>query len=323
VWVIVPRLRVECKRPASQDETLTELFLSGVHVDATIVSTVSYLLQQDRTWEGIHLGQCTGMMAEILEVACRKVPKISILNDSNARRLEPSWCRALSKGLEHPVVKKLMLRVPLSNDLAAALYTGMRHLEELVLPISHASMSSIILLAGALQNCQSLRKLKLNRHDLVWTVDECQIKTLIQALENHESLKELSIQGSSCDEAGIRVIADCLVHKLEKLDLSNHRFGGDRLLGMDYLASHLKGSTLKNLSLAGHRLQEKEIAVLADALAHDGCQLEELCLTNCSISDDRIANFATRLPNMKTLKQLWLHDNPFDVKGGTAILTAM
>jgi hypothetical protein len=309
---------------SSQDENLTELFLSGVHVDATIVSTVAYLLEQDR-WEGLHLGQeCTGMVAEILEIACREVAKISILNDSNSRRLEPSWCRALCKGLQnHPTIKKLMLRVTLSNDLAAALYEGMRHLEELVLPISDASMSAIILLAGALQNCQSLRKLKLNRHDLVWTVDECQIKTLMQALENHESLKELSIQGSSCEEAGIRVIADCLVHKLEKLDLSNHRFGGDRLLGTDYLASHLRGSTLKYLSLAGHRLLEKEIALLADTLARDDCQLEEVCLTNCSISDKSITNFATRLPQMKSLKRLWLHDNPFHVEGGTAILNAM
>jgi hypothetical protein len=132
-----------------------------------------------------------------------------------------------------------MLQVPLSHNLAIALYEGlsMRRscLGDPVLFILDASLSSILLVLEALQQCKALKQLKLNHHDLVWTMDDCQIVTIMKALDNHESLIELSIQGSSYRQAKIRAISNFVVKGLVKLDLSNHRLGDNRLHRAEHL----------------------------------------------------------------------------------------
>jgi hypothetical protein len=311
---------------SKHDAHFTEIFLSGIHVDQPILEALFDILEHGK-WEGIHMGQCTGMVHNLIEHSCSRVQKLSLLCDFC--RMEPSWCQSLSRGLQDQSCRltKLMLRVQLSHDLAIALYEGLSvhhsSLEELVLPISDSSLKSIVLLSTALRQCRSLKKLRLNRHDLVWTMDAFQIVTLMKALEGHESLQDLSIQGSSCNEAGIQVISECVVKGLEKLDLSNHRFGGDRLCGMEHLTASLKNNNnrLKFLSLSGHRLTETDISGLAASLEH--CQLEELCLTNCHLSDQSIVIFAKMLPKMKHLKYLWLHDNPFGQVGASALLASL
>ena len=315
-------------RKSKYDANFSEIFLSGVHIDASILKELSEVLQEGE-WEGIHMGQCSGLVHSLIEYACPHVHKLSLLCDF--RRMDVAWCQSLSRGLQnsHCKITKLMLRVQLSHGLAIALCEGLsaKHcsLEELVLPISDSSLKSMLLLSTALRQCQSLKRLKLNRHDLVWTMDPCQIVTLMRALEDHESLRELSIQGSSCNEAGIRAISEYVIKGLEKLDLSNHRFGGDRLFGMDQLTSalqHAGSRRLRYLSLSGHRLMEADMMGLAKSLEVNST-IEELALTNCHLSDSAIQAFAKSIPQLKRLKYLWLHDNPFDQNGAHALLESL
>jgi hypothetical protein len=124
----------------------------------------------------------------------------------------------------------------------------------------------------------------------------------------------LSIQGSACTGFGITAISTHVVHSLQRLDLSNHRFGGDRLDGIQSLTQALVGSrpnALKYLSVSGHRLSEMDVECLADALSNDHSRMEELHMNHCNLDDDSLMIFAKRLPHMKRLKRLFLHDNPF------------
>ena len=92
------------------------------------------------------------------------------------------------------------------------------------------------------------------------------------------------------------------------------------MCGMEYLSASLKNNStrLRFLSLSGHRLTETDISGLA--ASPEDCQLEELCLTDCHLSDLSIAIFATMLPKMNFLKFAWLHDNPFGQVGASALL---
>lgn len=312
------------------DKQFTEIFLSGVHVDRPIVQAILDILKNGKRWEGLHMSQCTGMVHDLIQHSSPFVSKLSILCDFH--RMERSSCRSLSRGLQNPSCRltKLMLRIQLSHDLATCLCEGLSaehcQLEELVLPISNASLKSILLLSVAFRQCKTLTKLKLNRHDLVWTIDPCQIVILMKSLKDHPSLKELSIQGSSCDEIGIRAISDCVVGNLEKLDLSNHRFGGARLHGMTKLTTSLRrkhNNNLRLLSLSGHRLMESDVLDLASAMADNNSRIEDLSLMNCQLSDESIVVLANFLPRIRDLKYLWLHDNPFGQTGSSALLVSL
>lgn len=301
----------------------TEIFLSGVHITEEVLEALLDVLSI-KEWEGIHMGQCTGFMQQLISKSCAHVQKLSLLCDFDP--LQPSWCRSLAKGLSasNCRLQKLMLRVQLSRELALALCEGLpkSHVEELVLPISDSTLEYVELLASALNRCTSLKRLKWNRHDLVSQIDPCQLVTLCQSLEHHPSLQDLSIQGSSCSPPGIQAIAKHVLPVLSKLDLSNHRFGGDRLIGIPDLATALGTSKLEFLSLSGHWISEQDIEALATALTQN-TSLQELCLTNCHLSDASIQIFAERLPQMKHLKYLWLHDNPFQKEGALALVDAM
>lgn len=304
-----------------------EVFLASLEIDASIVHAIRRLLDS-REIDGIHFGKCTGLMHHVLGAACsRGVAKISIFCDSP--RLDKVLCQALSRSLRFGQIRKLVLQTGLNTELGKALYDGLAYapnntLEVLSIPLSHACWESIRLLSATLPCCRALRKLSLNRHDLLSTLDEGHLEALMKSLGNHPSLKELCIQGSSCPEGGIIAMAEHLLGPqscLEKLDLSNHRFGIDILAGTRFLTTALAtNTTLKCLSLSGHKLSDDDMDALSIALASQSNLVEELCLTECQITDNGISVFAERISEMATLKALWLLNNPFDTHSALKLL---
>jgi hypothetical protein len=264
-------------------------------------------------------------------VASTGIEKLSLLCEFHP--MEKSWCMALGRGLrqEGCQIRKLVLQTQLSVDLAQALYEGMasRHrgkndgpgLEDLSLQLSDACWQSTVLLSASLYHCHSLRRLSLNRHDLSYTLDDQQLEILAKSLRNHPSLKELCIEGSACKRGGIEEISKHLLLvepcgsgcRLEKLDLSSHWFGTvDRFQGMEFLTEALtQNSSLRSLSLSGHLINETDMNGLTNALIGPHCRLKELCLSACHLSETCVKVLASKIPHMRSLKTLWLHDNPF------------
>lgn len=341
IVVQLDKATTQASNPSSNDEEFRELFLSSIHIDIPVVNAIRRLLAVKQL-DGIHFGRCTGLVHYVLEDACANgVQKFSLLCDF--RRIETSWCQALGRGLRHHNcrVRKLILQAHLTTELARALFEGLvtspgdnnnnnknsNSLEEISVPLSDVHWQSILLLSATLQNCRTLRRLSLNRHDLMYTMNENQVATLMKSLWNHPSLKELCIQGSSCREGGIHAIAQHLLgatSKLEKLDLSNHKFGLDRMEGMRSLSKALRTNTsLKSLSLSGHQLREEDMMDMASALTSSTSRLQELCLSDCHLTNDCISIFSERLPAMTNLKTLWLHDNPFDETCAQALLDCL
>jgi hypothetical protein len=68
---------------SSHGTNFMEIFLSGIHVDQPIVDVVVEIFLKTKDWEGIHMGQCTGMVQGLIEHACLHVQKVSVLCDSH------------------------------------------------------------------------------------------------------------------------------------------------------------------------------------------------------------------------------------------------
>eukprot|EP00980_Cylindrotheca_fusiformis_P020585 scaffold7641_cov115-Cylindrotheca_fusiformis.AAC.31 len=326
---------VKSMKRSSRNRAFSEMFLSGVDVDIDIFNTIVDILNS-RKWNGIHMAECTGLIPELIEAVSPLVEKLSILGDF--WELDSCCCQSLSRGLRLPNTRleKLMLRVQLSNDLSMALEQSLssRHcrIEELIVPISNSGKNgNVTILSKALQQSKTLKALKINRQDnMDTTKDEDRrhpISTLWKSLEDHPSLQELSIPGDA--DFGIETLAEdsgVLVQSLQKLDLSNHRFNGDPLPGIQSIARRLSSSpnSLEYLSISGHSLSRMDVMSLADALSHpQHARIEELHMNNCNLDDDCIIAFAKRLPAMKTLKRLFLHDNPFGKTAAAALAEGM
>ncbi|CAJ1957985.1 unnamed protein product [Cylindrotheca closterium] len=300
---------------ASQNPAYTEIFLSQVPVDNALVEGLMERLISKK-WDGVHLSQCMGMIPELIQVCAPLVEKFSIMGDFEC--LDKEAADAISDALQQSKIKKLLLRVQLSPDLANALYQATVsescNLQELILPISHTCDASIERLAQALMHSKTLKTLRLNRNGLTWKIDERQMETLMIALKGHPSLQELSIQGSSCTASSMEAICQHVLPSLKRLDLRNHRIGGDSLCGLPSLAAALSSSsncTLKSLILSGHSLSESETRLLVDAISSQNCQLEELQLNKCNLDDVSVTILGNHLPQMHHLAVLQLRDNPF------------
>jgi hypothetical protein len=321
----------------SDVSSFRELFLSGIHIDLPVLFAIERLLnikKKTLPLEGVHFALCSGLVDRCLQALCSSgVRKLSLLCEFHP--LAKSWCIALGRGLQRRdcQIRKLVLQTQMSVDLAYALYEGMaaqhrghengQTLEDLSLQLSGACWQSTVLLSAGLCHCKSLRRLSLNRHDSSYILDDQQLEILLKSLRNHPSLKELCIQGSLCPRAGISVISNHLLSvgldsrcRLEKLDLSNRRFGTlDRLLGMEDLAVALaKDSSLFSLSLSRHCIVETDMKMLTGALVSPCCRLKELCFSGCHLSERCINLLAAKIPYMRSLRTLWLHENPLNEK---------
>jgi hypothetical protein len=316
----------------SENSTFTELYISGIHIDEIIEDAVVKVLQFKRNWVGIHIAHCTGRLNELIESVMLhdRVKKVSLLSDAD--HLNAPFYTAIGLGLKtNKSITSLMIRLNLSCELANALCDGLSHsstLEYLSVLITGSQIGAIELLATGLQRNNSLKQLKFNRSGLVHVnIDDRHIIELTKALKYHPSLKSLSIQGSSCREAGIAAIASHIESnncKLAKLDLSNHHFGVGKLFGCRSLASALATNKhLKSLSLSGHQLSEQEVGNLAMGLSQGSDALEELIFSNCGITDKSACIIAGLFPKMQLLKYLWLNDNPFGCVGAKEICEAL
>ena len=325
---VVERLHQQCQALSH----CNELFLSSVCLDAVLIDEIVSVIRE-RKYVGLHLARCRGNVKGLLEKclleesssSSLKLQKLSILCGFD--RLSLETCQVLGHVLaQSKSLQKLTLRAYLSDDLAKALQHGLAHsqsLQELSLPVSGASLSRVQALASGFRQASHLERLKLNRHDLVWNMESIQLQTLMKALEYHSSLQELSIQGSSCGTQGMAAVARLLVvnsPRLVKLDLSNHKFGGDLVPQVKILANALAENThLKSLSLAGHMLSVDDIHHLGTGLSSDCSGLKELCLANCNIDDVKASILAEYLPHFQTLQNLWLYDNTFGEDGARAL----
>lgn len=308
------------------DQGYRELYVSMIDINDDISDAIIEVLQDDtRSWDGIHVAHCTGNVDVVISCALEmgKVRKLSLL--PSGQHFNDECLFALADGLKkNQSVESLVFRVDLFQRLSEALAEGLSAnsaLEELSLILSTSDTTAINTLARGIKQNSGLKTLLLNRCSL----EDGQVAALIKALENHPTLQELSVQGSSCRAMGIVAISGLLQSTNEKpfkLDLSKQNFSSGDMFGISFLAPALPDNkSMRFLDLSSNDLTDIDITCLASALAENSA-LEELKLVNCNISDKGAQILASQLQRMKSLKSLWLQDNPFGRKGAQCLFEA-
>lgn len=309
------------------DRSYKELYVSMIDINHDIKDAlVNVLKDESRPWDGLHIAHCTGhvdvVISHALEVGT--VEKLTLL--PSGKHFNDKCLFALANGLKNNhSLKSLQFRVDLFQELSEALAEGLSSnsaLEELILILSTSDTNAINTLANGIQQNSRLKALKLNQCSL----EDGQVAALVKALENHPSLEDLSVQGSSCRAMGIVAISGLLQsnnQKPFKLDLSKQNFAQGDMFGISFLAPALPANkSMRFLDLSSNELSDVDITCLASALAENSA-LEELKLDNCNISDKGAEILARHLPRMTRLKRLWLHNNPFGLTGAQSLFEAL
>jgi Ran GTPase-activating protein (RanGAP) involved in mRNA processing and transport len=122
-----------------------------------------------------------------------------------------------------------------------------------------------------------------------------------------DRLQSLDLSRNRIGNDGLIAIANAVSHSfLQKLSLHHNRFDAK---GVTYLASLLKGGTLRsllNLDLSNNSIRDTGVFWIAQALRSRLCCLEELFLSNTQISNSSVANLASALEKNQRLKRLAL-----------------
>ena len=312
-----------------EDQSFTELYVSMIHLDDTIADALVEAIKL-REWDALHVAHCSGYVDRVISAALdfQQVPKISLLPAGHL--VQDECLYVLAKGLQkNTSVKSLVLKVDLTVDLAEALAEGLGQntgLEELSLLLSTSDKEAISALAVGLHTNKTLKSLKLNRCSL----EDGHVAELIQALDHHPSLFELSVEGSSCRARGIVSLTGLLQRTSTStsqpnlmLNLQNQEFEENGQFGVNFLAPFLpRNKSMRFLDLSRNELSHAELACLASALSENSA-LQELRLVDCNISDRGAKLLAHYLPGMTGLRKLWLYGNPFKAEGAKALLEAL
>lgn len=142
---------------------------------------------------------------------------------------------------------------------------------------------------------RDVNRLNLNRRKL----DERSLKKVIEFLEDHPLITNLSLGDTGLKATEIKLLADFLkTSQISKLDLSDNLFD---LETIEYLMSSLSDDNCKltSLSLSINRLSKNSISTIIDYLPKT--RIDNLDLGANKISDEIIDRFLGNVQNLKTL----------------------
>jgi hypothetical protein len=321
-------IRVEKLNQANVDETTTNLAFENYCFDEdSIVQAVIDLLHR-AFQKGCQLGylsiyDCTGRVDAILNAATSldMFDKISLVGDSDGLSHYGFWSISVAIKFNKHLSKLGLTDMEMTRQQAAALAAGLitsngqSHFKELRMSDMFVEEGAITELAFGLKHNFSLCILSVERCHL----GDAELAELVEAVESHPSLKELSLQGNGGQKHALAALGKVLAStscRLEELDFSGQGIRDeDGELSITELASGLKQNStlcilnverchlgdaklaelvdaveshpsLKQLSLWGKGGQKHTLVALGKLLASSKCQLEELDFSDQGIDDD-------------------------------------
>ncbi|XP_058147471.1 NACHT, LRR and PYD domains-containing protein 12 isoform X2 [Dasypus novemcinctus] len=236
--------------------------------------------------------------------------------------LEDSGMKFLCEGLKQPKCVIHTLRFyrclisPASCGELAAVLTTSRWLTELEFSETKLEASALKLLCEGLKdpNCK-LQKLKLCA-SLLPESSEIVCKYLASVLICNPNLTELDLSENPLGDTGVKYLCEGLRHsncKLEKLDLSTCYLTDVSCLE---LSSFLQVSqTLKELFVFANSLGDMGVQHLCEGLRHTKGIIENLVLSECSLSATCCEPLAQVLRSTRSLTRLLLINNRIEDLG--------
>ena len=311
---VVDKLRV-----AKQHPELRKLVLSEIDMDQNVLAALADLLRAERKWEAIHLSHCGGELEKAVEMLSRgNVCKLLEV----AGNVDALCMDSLAQGLKaNNSLKELSLFVNLDASNVGSLVDGLAYnttVEKLMLTKSALKPDCIKTLAAFLQADQQLKSLHL---DNCFIEDE-DLAELVNALQNHCTLKELRLVGTfDKPDATFAICSLLQQNRLENLCVHRRRHLAEgKKLDTSWLVPALTiNSSLTALDLSENNLDNHVLEQLSEALSVNST-LEEIRLHGNHITNQGVQSFASRIGEMKGLKKLYLQRNQLDEIGANYLL---
>ncbi|XP_058386327.1 NACHT, LRR and PYD domains-containing protein 9 [Diceros bicornis minor] len=184
--------------------------------------------------------------------------------------------------------------------------------------------------AFCLKHCQSLQILHLciehvfsddsgsisnNNQKLSFWRDLCSVFT------TSKDFQMLDLDNCKFDEASLAILCKALAQPICKLQKYN--FASNLGNGPDFFKAILHNPHLKYLNLHGTSLSYTDVRQLCETLKHPMCNIEELMLGKCDITNEACEELASVLVCNRKLKLLSLIENPLRNEGVLVLCDAL
>jgi hypothetical protein len=312
---------------AIQDANVAEISFREIEFTNDICQALAKLLHcDDREFTQVELYYCRGQIPAALRdlIFSNCVQSLCLFAGSVDNEICQAICQGLQEESSNNCLVKLRFNTQLSQENITTIFQGLNttggSCRELTLSGSNIQDDAIPAFAAGLRQNDNLQTLALGQ---CYLEDEFMVQVL-SALENHHSLRELSLYGNGCHSESLRVIGKLLTtsRTLESLDLT-WQLGEDGKpppqdnFDLSPLATGLAtNTTLTYLNLSRNpHITDQGIRDLATALIHNST-LYHLLLRGCNISDAGLQSLASILSENHGLKKLWLQSSQtFGEKG--------
>ncbi|XP_032985349.1 NACHT, LRR and PYD domains-containing protein 9 [Rhinolophus ferrumequinum] len=191
-----------------------------------------------------------------------------------------------------------------------------------------SNTDDLVVSAFCLKHSQNLQKLHLcvenvfsddcgsilnNNQKLSFWRDLCSVFT------TSRNMQILDLDNCNFDEASQAVLCRALAQPVCRLQKLAYNFASSLGNGVDFFKAVLHNPHLKYLNLHGTNLSRGEVGQLCQTLKHPMCNIEQLMLGKCDITDEACKEIASVLVCNQKLKLLSLIENPV-MNEGTMVL---
>jgi Ran GTPase-activating protein (RanGAP) involved in mRNA processing and transport len=309
------------------NESLTSLNLVYNHMRALNMSTILEKgLMCNRSITRLDISEDFYVMSEIIDSLCRVIrynSTITVLNIANCR-IGPEHGSILANALrENKTLKELDISYNSFNrDVVVEIIAALQANPSLkVLCITNVDMGSegAIALASLLDETNPLSRCRLIKLSMFSNhIGESGIRAIAHSLASNKTLQNIEF-GISFDTDDDNEIGDLAVQHIALALLTNTGLthlnlskSGAQAKGAELLAAAIgKNRTLKRLSLGDNRNFGTGLQALVGLGGENGCCLEALKLSNCSIDLANLGLLVDSLQRTPTITELDLRGNSF------------
>lgn len=323
------------------------LSLYRVDLDFNVAAEVEDQLSK---WQELQLNYCSGdYMHQVVEACFQPtstIQKLSIKGGSLDEAVLEELTHGLKKQQEQrqqhqqqqhqstmsSFLTELILTIEMSTDVTRILWQQginalSRRSNKILLPSAPTTVNPLPMALQKLDMSQCefgndtiavlAEHLAENCHLTSLNLDHCRLDDgeaaqVIQALEGHPSLTDLSIRLNYCETESVDALAHLLVNNQTKLQRLNIAQQDPGLLDMEVLGNALAtNTTLLYLDARENYVRTPHMAALARALTANRT-LQELNLENCDVRTAGWMSILENLPDIQGLLRLWLKQNPIN-----------
>jgi hypothetical protein len=326
-----------CAQLRQDGENVQELILRRKSLDAVLAGTLQDVLASREVWKLVELNGSSSRLAVRLLQSLSTVKQVQRLvfirpTDAMISFLGDTWL-AGTPHEQHARIDSLSLKsATFSVRSATALKEGLFRSSHSAgtsspiqrLELSHSSFPSLKAieeLGIGLKEHGPLQELSLSHCHL----EDEEIATLMEHLNNHPSLYELDLGVNFCQEQGTKGLAQLLVSScpLISLNLSCQDVWDDRSY-FSYLTAALSNPNccLESLDLASNFLTDEHFEELLQALLPDNINiistLRRLVWRDNTVTDEGMSALAKAMPRL-SLRSLDITNNQYTTEGVQAL----